>query len=369
MYNGKAVIDIHGHMSTPPHFRAFAYNLVALRTPDEMALAIPEPAMKAALDRHLRLLDERKVDLQLISPRPVAMMHWERPFLVEAWTKATNSVIAQQCRQHPTRFAGVAQLPQTRDLNINACVAELEHCVNDLGFVGAIVNPDPGGDRKAPGLNDRAWYPLYEKAEELNATLVVHPSISLDTRLDGLPHSYQYNNMTEETLATLLLEHGNVFRDFPKLRVVVCHCGGCLRRTMEVGEVVDASKESRGPDNVIQSSGERAGGSATEGPAKVAVESQDWSDNLFFDTCAYDPWFLGAAIRQRGPRRMAFGTEAPGSGSASMNPLTGKPADDILATLEQMDFLDTETITEIVHDNPRKIFPLLERLDVMKQTA
>jgi predicted TIM-barrel fold metal-dependent hydrolase len=366
MYNGKAVIDIHGHMSTPPHFRAYAYNLLALRTPSESSLSIPEPAMKTALDRHLRMLDERNVDVQLVSPRPIAMMHWERPFLVEAWTKATNSVIAQQCKLHPTRFAGVAQLPQTRDLNIDACVAELDHCVNELGFVGAILNPDPGGDRKAPGLNDKAWYPLYAKAEELNATLVVHPSISLDTRLDGLPHSYQYNNVTEETLATLLLEHGNVFRDFPKLRVVVCHCGGCLRRTMEVGDVIDASNVSRGKDNIIQPSGERAGGSATQadGPAPV-MEQHDWSDNLFFDTCAYDPWFLAAAIRQRGPHRMAFGTEAPGSGSASMNPLTGKPADDILATLDQMEFLDTKTKTEIVHDNPRRIFPLLERLGIL----
>ena len=31
MYKGKKVIDIHGHISTPPHFRAAAYNLIALR--------------------------------------------------------------------------------------------------------------------------------------------------------------------------------------------------------------------------------------------------------------------------------------------------------------------------------------------------
>src|SRR3954470_4317097 len=136
MYRNRKVIDVHGHISTPPPFRAHAYNLIALRTPGEFAkIEMPEPAVKAALDRHLRIMDERNVDLQLISPRPVAMMHWERPFLVEAWTKATNDVIASQCTMHPKRFAGIAQLPQTGEMNIDACVVELERAMSKLGFV------------------------------------------------------------------------------------------------------------------------------------------------------------------------------------------------------------------------------------------
>src|SRR5215469_14365242 len=55
MYKGKKVIDVHGHISTPPHFRAAAMNLIALRTAAEGA-AMPEAAVKQALDRHLRML-------------------------------------------------------------------------------------------------------------------------------------------------------------------------------------------------------------------------------------------------------------------------------------------------------------------------
>ena len=363
----QKVFDVHGHLSTPPHFRAHAYNLIALRTPGEGGVQIPEPAMKQALDRHLRMLDERRVDVQLISPRPVAMMHWERPFLVESWTHTTNEVIAQQCKMHPTRFVGVAQLPQTLDLNIPSCVKELERCITQHKFVGAIVNPDPGGDRRAPGLDAEAWFPLYEKAEALNATLVIHPSITRDPRVERIPHSYQYNNMTEETLATMLLEHGDVFKRFPKLRILVCHCGGCLRRLLELGEVVDATKQSRGKDNVVQPSGEQAGGQVGTSAGNMAdvPPKHDWNDNLFFDTCAYDSWFLGAAIRQRGPSQMAFGTEAPGSGSAAINPITGKPADDILSTIEALDFLTDEARLQMVHYNPQRIFPLLARLNVV----
>src|SRR5262245_5191765 len=112
MYNGKKVIDVHGHISTPPQFRAYAYNLIVLRNPGDR-LALSEAVMKPALERHLRLLDNRGIDFQLISPRPVGMMHWERASIVEIWTRATNDIIALQCAMYPQRFAGVAQLPQT----------------------------------------------------------------------------------------------------------------------------------------------------------------------------------------------------------------------------------------------------------------
>lgn len=110
MYRGQPVLDVHGHMSTPPHFRAYAMNLIALRSP-EGALEMSDDLMRPALERHLRVMDERNIDVQLISPRPVAMMHWEMPHLVQHWTRVTNDVIAQICRAHPSRFVGVAQLP------------------------------------------------------------------------------------------------------------------------------------------------------------------------------------------------------------------------------------------------------------------
>jgi predicted TIM-barrel fold metal-dependent hydrolase len=359
VFAGKTVIDVHGHMSTPPHFRAHAYNLIALRTADS-ALVLTEEQMKGPLDRHLRLLDSHGIDLQLLSPRPVAMMHWEAPFLVEAWTRATNDIIAQQCRLHPTRFAGIAQLNQSSALETSNCVAELERCVGELGFVGAIVNPDPGADRSTPGMNDPYWFPLYAKAQELNATLVVHPSISRDPRLQIIPHSYQYNNLTEETLATLLLEHSDVFDRFPKLRIVVCHCGGGLRRMPERGQPMDAVMHAHGHPNLVGDSGETAGGSSV--PATMTQDrhlDRDLADNLFFDTCAYDPHYLAAAVKQRGVARMVFGTEVPGSGSDLLNPLTGKMADDVLAMIDGFDFLDPADKLAIVHHNPLRVFPLL----------
>jgi predicted TIM-barrel fold metal-dependent hydrolase len=373
LFRNRKVIDVHGHISTPPHFRAHAYNMIALRTPAEFAkVEMPEAAVKAALDRHLRMMDERNVDLQLISPRPVAMMHWERPFIVDTWTRATNDVIASQCKMHPTRFAGVAQLPQTGEMNIDACVVELNRAVSELGFVGALVNPDPAGDRKAPGMDSKEWFPLYSIAEDLSCTLVVHPSISKDPRLERIPHSYQYNNLTEETLATLLLENSDVFDRYPKLRIVVCHCGGAPRRLLDNGDLLDATKPSRSKDNVVHPSGEQAGGQASakagaeEIQKQYEISGERLKKNLFFDTCSYDPWTLSTAIRQRGVERMVFGTESPGSGSAVVNPYTGKSADDILATIDKFEFLDDKQKLEMVHFNPQRVFPLIEKTGALK---
>ncbi len=103
-------------------------------------------------------------------------------------------------------------------------------------------------------------YPLYEKAEKLKATLVVHPSITKDRRVEKLDSSYQYNNLTEETLATLLLENSTVFERFPTLKIVVCHCGGAPRRMLKRGLPMDAHQQERGSANIVGNSGEQVGG-------------------------------------------------------------------------------------------------------------
>jgi predicted TIM-barrel fold metal-dependent hydrolase len=362
MYNGQKVIDVHGHMSTPPHFRAYAYNLIALRTPGEGTLEMSDKLMQEALARHLRMLDEREIDVQMISARPVAMMHWEAEFLVQKWSRVTNDVIHRQCQLHPDRFRGIAQLPQNSQVDTRNCLPELERCIQELGFVGALLNPDPGGDRRTPGMNKEYWFPLYEAAQALQAPLIVHPSISRDPRIEVIPSNFQYNNVTEETLATLLLEHSDVFDRFPNLRVIICHCGGALRRSLVKGSrVLVRMGDSGWRQEVVGASGEAAGGQVGMAIQRdEEPDERDVSNNLFFDTCAYDKAFLATAILQRGADRMLFGTEVPGTGSSLMNPETGKPSDDLIPVFDSIEFLSTEDKMKILGRNARRLFPLLK---------
>jgi len=91
--------------------------------------------------------------------------------------------------------------------------------------------------------------------------------------------------------------------------------------------------------------------------------------NLFFDTCCYDPHFLGAVIKQRGVDRMVFGTEVPGSGSDIFNPETKAAADDVLALIDSFDFLTTEDKLAIVHDNPLRMFPRIAKSRALAAAA
>ena len=109
-----------------------------------------------------------------------------------------------------------------------------------------------------------------------------------------MPHNYQLGFYTEQYLATQFLGHGDVFERFPELKIVVCHCGGGLDRFHK---------------------------------SDPHLPQKDLSQNLFFDTCAYESLFLEAAIKQRGVERIVFGSEAPGSGRHII-PETGRSGDD-----------------------------------------
>ena len=71
------------------------------------------------------------------------------------------------------------QLPQVAGGPLDDCVAELERCVTELGFVGCNLNPDPsGGVWTSPPLTDEYWFPLYEKMTELDVPAMIHVSTS-----------------------------------------------------------------------------------------------------------------------------------------------------------------------------------------------
>ena len=73
------------------------------------------------------------------------------------WTQHCNDLIHRVCALYPENFVGVCQLPQSPGVSRAATAfAELERCVNELGFVGCNLNPDPsGGYWTEPPLTDR----------------------------------------------------------------------------------------------------------------------------------------------------------------------------------------------------------------------
>jgi len=328
MYKGTKVLDVHGHVTAPQAGFSYLQMMMASNTASPSPIyggkSTDRPGMsdedfKKSAQTHVTYMDERSIDVQIIGPRPFQMLGWMEDHLFTHWVNYTNDAIAKQCKLFPDRFLGAAALPQNPYLEDSKhCLPELERCHKEYGFSAVYASPDITGKRDTPGMHEAWWFPIYEYCEKNNLPIIVHGTNALDKRYRVVPHNYQLGFYTEQYLTTQFLGHGNPFKKFPGLRIVVCHCGGGLDRFL---------------------------------PSDGHLPQADLSKNLFFDTCAYNPIFLEAAVKQRGVNRMLFGSEAPGS-AHHIDPTTGKSGDHLVEVLDGFSFLTDGDRKAIMHDQP-----------------
>jgi 4-oxalmesaconate hydratase len=331
-------IDVHGHVSAPADLYAYKAGLLSHRgahgrggtgiSDDAIREALHAPSRSFGNISHMRHLDDAGIDLQLISPRPYQSMHSESPAkLVEWFTEETNDVIHRVCEAEPGRFRGVAGLPQSMETGPEWWMAELRRCVTELGFVGAMLNPDPyEGTRQPPSLGDRFWYPVWETLSELDVPALIH---SAGCRLPAR-ESYSLHFIQEETLAVNALLSSSVLTDFPQLKIIVSHGGGAIpyqRGRFQPGAI-------------------RGGG-----------RFEDKLRSLYYDTCLYTQDSIELLLRAVGVDRCLFGSEKPGTGSVR-DPETGRWIDDIHALIEDIDWLDDAGRKQLFETNARELFKL-----------
>lgn len=332
------IIDVHGHVSAPPALYAYKANLLAHRgahgrgapriSDDELRSAQHEPNPSFGGVSHMDHLDAAGIDVQLISPRPYTMMHSESPaFLVDWYTAEVNDVIARVAGLYPDRLRGVAGLPQSMDTGPAAWTGELRRAVTDLGFVGALLNPDPyEGTAVPPALGDRFWYPVYEVLCELDVPAVIHSAGCRPPARE--PYSLHF--IQEETLAVASLLSSPVFDDFPDLKIVVSHGGGAVP--------YQAGRFKPG---------------AVRRPGGVPFEQR--MRQLWYDTCLYTTDAIELLLRTVGVDRALFGTEKPGTGSQK-DPATGRWFDDIHLLIGEIDWLSGAQREALMAGNARSLF-------------
>ena len=162
----------------------------------------------------------------IFSPQASAMEHHvPDPATAVAWARACNDLIARVVGLFPEHFAGACQLPQTPDGPLDDSVAELRRCVEELGFVGCNLNPDPsGGHWTSKPLTDEYWFPLYEAIVELDVPAMIHVSASCNPNFHALGAHY----INADTSAFMQLIEGDLFARFPTLRLVIPHGGGAV---------------------------------------------------------------------------------------------------------------------------------------------
>ncbi|TDB85016.1 amidohydrolase [Actinomadura sp. KC216] len=332
------IIDAHAHLSAPAELYAWKSGLLAHRgahgrgapriSDDQLRAAHTDPHPSFGNVSHMDHIDGAGVDVQLISPRPYQMMHSEQGKLVQWFTEETNDLIHRSTELFPGRFLGVAGLPQSPELEPAQWAGELRRTVTELGFVGAMLNPDPfEGTATPPALGDRYWYPLYEALCELDVPALIHAAGC--RRPAREPYSLHF--IQEETVAIWSLLNSSVLRDFPELKIVVSHGGGAI--PYQVGRFLP--------------SGVRSG----------ATPYLDKLRNLYFDTCLYTQDAIELLIRTVGVDRCLFGTEKPGTGS-QINPENGRWFDDIHLLVNDIGWLTDADRTALFEGNARAVFPI-----------
>jgi 4-oxalmesaconate hydratase len=226
------IIDCHGHFTTTPAahqvFRDAQLAWLADPGPSEPAVPlIGDDELRESIEpNQLRLLRERGGDLMLFSPRAAGMEHHVPDRAVAAtWARACNDLVHRVVTLFPDHFAGVCQLPQTPGGPLDDAIAELRRCVDELGFVGCNLNPDPsGGYWTSEPLTHEYWFPLYEAMAELDVPAMIHVSSSCNPNFHALGAHY----LNADTSAFMQLVQGDLFGRFPTLRFVIPHGGGAV---------------------------------------------------------------------------------------------------------------------------------------------
>jgi predicted TIM-barrel fold metal-dependent hydrolase len=339
MFNGQKVYDVHGHVTAPGAYREALAFLMASNTISNSPLMLPDekrpPGFKDEVfkrvveTQHVQYMDERNIDVQIIGPRPFLMLGWMSQELLPAWTRLTNDAIGTQVSYYPNRFLASMQLPQNGHApDTTHVIDEIDRCKKEWGVMSVYVGPDPEGLRQTPGMDKPYWYALYEKCQRDGLPIIIHGTNHQDPRLTIINQNYQVGFLVEQFIATQLLGFSDVFDKFPELKVIVCHCGGALSRFA---------------------------------PSDNHNFQRDTSNNLFYDTCAYEPTFLEAAIKQKGVSQMVFGTEAPGSGR-HVDPRTGRSGDNVVPTLQEAQYLSDSDRMDIIHNNPLRVVPAFGKI-------
>jgi 4-oxalmesaconate hydratase len=324
------VVDCHGHYTTVPQAHK-DFRVAQLAGGETSYPAISDDEIRETIEQNqLRVMDERGGDVTVLSPQASAMEHHRPdPEVAAAWARACNDLVDRVTELFPERFAGVCQLPQTPDGNLDACVAELRRCVEELGFVGCNLNPDPSGGRwTAPPLTDESWFPLLEALVELDVPAMIHVSSSCAPAAHTLGAHY----LNADTSVFMQLVEGDLFARFPALRLVIPHGGG-------------AAPYHWGRYRGLA---ERLG--------RPPLESL--LGNVFFDTCVYHQPGIDLLRRVIPVENVLFASEMLGAVRGT-NPETGSGWDDTKRYVDALDLSEQER-AQVYELNARRVYPRLD---------
>jgi 4-oxalmesaconate hydratase len=339
MNRDPLVIDVHGHYTTAPAALGAWRDLqiAALTDPsvqaDPKALRISDDEIRESIETNqLAKMRERGSDITIFSPRASFMAHHIGTLETSAtWAAICNELCARVAQLFPNEFIGAGMLPQSPGVDPATCVAEIDKCVRDYGFVGINLNPDPsGGHWSSPPLTDRHWYPIYEKMVEYDIPAMIHVSTSCNACF----HTTGAHYLNADTTAFMQCIQGDLFKDFPTLKFLIPHGGGAV--PYHWGRFRGLAQEMKKP-----------------------LLQEHVLNNIFFDTCVYHQPGINLLTEVIPVQNILFASEMIGA-VRGVDPQTGHYYDDTKRYILATPNLSPEQRFMVFEGNARRVFSRLD---------
>ena len=204
----QGVIDVHSHIISP--------EFVSALEKEGRLLDEGFPLPKYDVDNHLKWMDEAGVKtsvLTLAAPQPTSA----------DVVRKTNEAAALIKREHPDRFLFCAALPLP---DVDAAIREAKNALDTLGADGIKLATNVGGQYLgAPELDT-----LFAMLNERKAVVILHPHRPEPVNREVMAQTplAMQEYLSETTRAVANMISRNVLARYPKVKVVVPHCGAYL---------------------------------------------------------------------------------------------------------------------------------------------
>ena len=174
----------------------------------------------------IRHMDEQGVDVQVLSFGSPGCQGFGADVAIPM-ARDANDRLYQAIQKYPARFAGFAALPTA---DPKASVDELERCVTELGFKGAMIHSHQQGEF----LDAKKYWPIWERAERLGVPIYLHPALPHPQVVKAYFEGYEelarapWGFAVDTSCHFLRLLFSGLFDAYPKLTIILGHLGEML---------------------------------------------------------------------------------------------------------------------------------------------
>lgn len=208
------LIDVHAHYLGGSVAEAFATRL-SLAGGFRMSVDWTPDVALASMDR-------LGIGVAVLSAPWIFAGTASEPEAAKRYARAVNEEYAELIRAHPRRFGAFASVPGD---SADAMISEIDYALDTLHLDGVMLTSNVEG--RYPG---DAWFePVLAELNRRQAPTFIHPADSPAIRELGFGRPSSVCEFPFDTARALVnAVYRGVFQRYPRLRLILAHCGGAL---------------------------------------------------------------------------------------------------------------------------------------------